>query len=230
MLADIFSPGPQGEKKKMKHLKMVAVSAVAVGALMAMVGASAAIAANSTALCKVATTACPAASVVKATEEVEAKTAAANPPVLTNNIVNVTCKKSSTKLHVSGVTAAPQAGEVDELKFDQCETETGTGCTVTTQGFPANATLEVTTDPNGKLVVTPGTAGNPGAKVVCGVLINCTFTTTSATLTVTGGNPLKAVANKIPLSSTGGFCPKTAEWDAEYLAFAPNAGELYVEG
>jgi hypothetical protein len=221
----------------MKHLKMVAVAAVAVGALMAMAGASSAMAANNTALCKTATNPCT--SLVGASEAVTASSAGA---LLTDNIVNVVCATSSTTLHTSGVTAAPQTGTVNSLSFGGCETEGGAAaCTVTTQGFPANATLEVTTAPNGKLVVTPAAAGNPGAHVVCSPFINCTFTTTSATLTVEGSKvvevegkkvvvPLKAIASGVPLTSTGGLCPKTANWDATYSASTPSSGTLFVEG
>jgi hypothetical protein len=227
-------PGPR--RREMKHLKMVAVAAVAVGALMALAGASSAMAATNTALCKVDTLACPTASIVKSSEAVEAATKATNPPKLTDSIINVLCKKSSTVLHVSGTTAAPETGEVNSLKFEECETEGGASkCQFTTEGFPAKATLETTASTNGKLVVTPGTVGDPGAKMVCSPFINCTFTTASATLAVTGhvvtpATPLKAVANAVPLTSTGGLCPKTAEWDAEYFASSPNLGELYVEG
>jgi hypothetical protein len=206
----------------MKHLKMVAVAAVAVGALMAMVGASSAMAANSTILCK-GTGTC---SAVTSSEPITGSSTNAE---LTSNIVNVICHTSSTEFHVSGATGAPETGTANALSFGSCETSSGTACTVTTQGFPASATLEhIIPGVDGKLTVT----GSPGAKVVCGVLINCTFTTSKAELAFHGSvgtTKATAVASAIPLSSTGGLCPKTANWDATYTVSAPNSGILTVQ-
>jgi hypothetical protein len=206
----------------MKHLKMIAVAAVAVGALMAMAGASSAFAANSTALCKVGTNPCPAASVVGSGEAVSASSTNA---LLEDSIVNVTCKKSATELHVSGTTAAPETGTANSLSFSECETTSGTACTVTTQGFPANGTVEVGTAPNGTLTVNKTGSASPGAHVTCGIFINCTFSTPSASLALTGGSPLKAVA-KVTLEREGGICPKTATWNATYNT----SSAYFVEG
>jgi hypothetical protein len=52
-------------------------------------------------------------------------------------------------------------------------------------------------------------------------VINCTFTTASASLGVTGGSPAIAKANGITLTQNGITCPSEAHWDAEYEVLEP---------
>jgi hypothetical protein len=139
-------------------------------------------------------------------------------PTLSTSIVTVVCSSSAAALKTTteGEESMPVEAQLASLSFSECKTTSGTKCEVTTQGFPANGSLVVTTAPNGTLTVTPATAGTPGAKVVCGVFINCTFTTSSAKLAVEGGDPLKAVASAIALDRVGGICPKSASWTATY--------------
>jgi hypothetical protein len=99
-------------------------------------------------------------------------------------------------------------------------------------GLPGQRNVEVTTAPNGTLTVNKTGTVSPGAHVTCGIFINCTFATPSASLAVageTGSSQMKAVAN-VTLEREGGICPKAATWSATYNTITPNAGHLFVEG
>jgi hypothetical protein len=208
----------------MKRLKFIGLAVCAVAAVMAFAGAASASAAESSVLCETNTTPCTSAVPTGTTVS-----ASSNSAVLSTSIATVTCEESATSLKATEGThkEGAQLGEITALSFGKCKTNTGTSCTVTTTGIPAKSALQYTTLMNGTLTVTPKTT-NPGATVVCGGLINCTFTTASAALSVEGGEPLVAKANGITLNRSGGICPSTSTWTATYKATTPNSGKLWV--
>jgi hypothetical protein len=198
----------------MKYVKMLGLAAMAAMALMAVGGAGTASAAE---LCTENKAPCPTEKKHGAGTTIEASVVGT--ATLTTNTTNVHCSVSD--VHGTTTTAGGSGkavlGEIESLSFEQCETSGGTECEVTTQGFPASASLVATGGGNGTMTVT----GEPGAHVQCGFFINCTFTTKSIALDVTGGNPAHVTASEEELLRSGGFCPTVSKWDATYKVNAP---------
>jgi len=202
---------------------MLSLAAVAAAALMALVGVGSASAAE---LCSTSTTPCSGTKYLSGTTfhaELESGTLA----TLTNSISNVTCEKSTVagKTTSNGGSGTTITGEITGLTFtSNCKTASGTACTVTVINLPYPATISGGGTAEGsKSTLTVSDPSGAGATVVCGFLINCTFTTTDATLTVTnqpGGTP--TVSASVNLSRSGGFCPSTSTWDAAYIIDSPD--------
>lgn len=205
----------------MKHLKILGLAVVAAMALAAFAGASTA---SATELCSTNTSPCTGTKYGSGTT-VHTVLKSSTVATLTNPITNVTCTESTTHGTTTnaGGKGVAVTGKITTFTFGGCKTSGGTPCTVTSVnvGTGYNASIAATGGGNGTLTVTSSNVGNPGAKVECGILINCTFTTASAALGVTGGNPAIAKANAIPLLRAGGFCPSEAKWDAEYEVLQP---------
>jgi hypothetical protein len=202
----------------MKYLKMLGVAAIAALGLMAFGAGSA----SATELCSTNTSPCTGTKYNSGTA-VTSQLKSGTQATLTTNITNVHCKKSTVagSTTSSGGKGLAVTGTITNLTFTECATTGGTACTVTTLNKPYAASIVATGGGNGTLQVTSGGSGNPGATVVCGFLINCTFSTASAVLGVTGGNPAIAKANGIALARQGGLCPSQSLWDAEYEATSP---------
>jgi hypothetical protein len=102
-------------------------------------------------------------------------------------------------------------------------------CTVAkATGLPwKSMTAVTTTAPNGRLEV----KNTIGGEFTCGG-INCQYSAASAgtkgEITITGGEPAKLTASKVPMSKIGGsgFCSATAEWDGVYAISTP--GSLFL--
>jgi hypothetical protein len=201
----------------MKYLKLMGLAAIATLALTAFGAGSA----SAAVLCKVAPNASneclPSTNIYPTGTKLTGTLKTGTLATLTNSLGNVICKKSSLSGELTNGSTA--TGVITGFSFSECERE-GKPCTVTTTleaGKNHHAQATATTAGNGTLAVTKGTNGqNPGAFVECGSFIKCTFTTEKATLTVTGGAPATAIANKISLLRSGGLCPAEANWDAEY--------------
>jgi hypothetical protein len=224
----------------MKQLKIIGLALVAVAALTALVGATGAQAAGGPAsLCKESTSAaCPAAKQYPSGTVLAGETKSGTATwsnvtegaKLATNLGNVICDSSVTG-HTTEATNATSglAGVITALTFTNC-TLAGNTCTVSTVHLPYHS--EILTEGvtgKGTLVATSGGTGNPGATVVCGELINCTYTIASAKLPVTGGAPMvaNAKAENIALGKEGGKCTETAKWTATYLLTSPNE-EVFV--
>src|SRR4051794_37824167 len=204
----------------MKQFKMLGLAAIAALGLMVMVGAGTA---SATELCSTNTSPCT-GTVYTSGTTVSAQLKAGTTAVLTNPISDVICTKSTTTGKTTsngGGKGVPVTGKIESLEFTGCQTRSGVACTVKTLNIPYSASITATGSGNGTLTVTSGGTGNPGATVVCATLINCTFSTASASLGVTGGNPAFAKANAIALTPSGGICPLESHWDAEYEVTAP---------
>jgi len=200
----------------MKHIKMMGLAIVAALALTAIAGAATASA--SAVLCSTNTDPCTGTKYGSGTK-ISAQLKSGTHATLTTSTTNVTCTKST----VAGSTNTAEGhGEISTFSFSGCTTSSGTACTVKAVNLNYTATANPSGGGNGTLTVSPGPkGGNPGASVECGALINCTFTVSSITLGVTGGNPATIVANNEPLERTGGFCPSTANWHATYEVTSP---------
>ena len=211
--------GVQGEKT-MKYLKIFGLAAVVAAVAMALVGAGSA---SATALCSANEEEC--ASPLGTGTTVKASLKAGTEAVLVTDLATVKCTTSSTSGKTTSGAGPSVAGVIETLSFSGCKAG-ALNCTVgSALSLPYNASITATGGGNGKLVVSKGSGGgNPGATVTCLGLIECTFRTPSATLTVTGGNPAVAKAKEVELTErTGLRCPsKEAKWTAEYAVSEPN--------
>lgn len=198
----------------MKYVRILGLVAAAAMAVMAFGGGTA----SAAQLC--ANAASEANGCGKNGTQAKAETAAdvtgtSTNAILTSSITDVTCTDSHTTINPNSSTGTPITGTVDVLTFGgECETSGGTECHVTTVNLPYEASIEGTT-------LTVKDAVGAGAVVECGFLINCTFTTKEAKLSITNGTPTTATASKVVLNRSGGFCPATAEWHATYSTTSP---------
>jgi len=215
----------------MKHLKMMGLAVLAVLALTAVAGAGTASA--SATVCSTNTSPCTGI-LYGAGTKITAQLAAGSVATLTTSIGNVVCKKSTVAGVLTGHKAAegekptiPSGhGEITGLTFTECVLTpffgNPTNCTVTAINLNYTVTAVATGGGNGDLTITAkGSQGPPGATVVCGSLINCSFTSSHLVLDVTGGNPALVHAKEEELSRTGGLCPSTSKWDATYEVTSP---------
>jgi hypothetical protein len=200
----------------MKNLTHLALAGVAALILMMGIGAGTA---SATELCSTNTSPCTGTKYgtgTKLTAQLKSGTAA----TLTTSIGNVVCKKST----LAGVTTSaggpgttPVSGEVTSLTFTECVFGSSTPCTVSVVNLPWKLTAEKTGETTFNVIV----SGSPGVTLVCGSFINCTFSQTSMTLSGTGGSPAIVKATAIGLNRSGGLCPSTASFDAEYEVTSP---------
>lgn len=216
---DSIVAGEQGEKT-MKYLKMMGLAAVAAMALTAFAGAGSA---SATALCSANEEEC--ASPFGSGTAIEASLKTGTKAVLKTDLATVECNKSTTTGKTTSGAGASVTGVVESLSFTECKTTGGTNCTATAVSLPYSGSITATGGGNGSLAVTKGSGGgNPGATVTCLGVIECTFRTSSAALSVTGGSPAVAKAAGIELAERAGLlCPsKEAKWTAEYSVSKPN--------
>jgi len=210
------------KENSVRYLKILAVSAVAAAAMMAVVGAGTASA--KTILCTgnppgtTKSSECP-AGVHEWTWPAPQKIKAhAVNPVLETSLVNVECNESATEVEPSSDNSATTiAGKVTALSFTGCHIQgSTTACTVTVENLPYTGSIEGTV--GGKTESSKLSVNNPRAKVVCGSFINCTYSQASVSLAGTNGLPTQFVANT-SLANVGGlFCPSTSTWKATYKA------------
>jgi hypothetical protein len=200
----------------MKKLTQLAVAGAAALILTMAVGAATA---SATELCSTNTSPCTGTKYgtgTKLTGQLKSGTAA----TLTTSLGNVVCKKSTlagVTTSAGGPGSTPVSGEVTGVTFTECILGASTPCTVQVLNLPWKLTAEKTGETTFNVVV----SGSPGVTVVCGFLINCTFSQTSMTLSGTGGSPAIVKATAIGLNRSGGFCPSTASFDAEYEVTSP---------
>jgi hypothetical protein len=216
------------EKIPMKYLKMLGLAVIAAAAVTAFLGAGSA---SATVLCTENTEPCntehPAGKMYKPGDLIHG---VATDPLLTAS-PEITCASSTVTLEVSttGSAATSPTGKITELTFSTCKVNSGifsgTPCTVTSIRKPYSATATLGTKPNGTLTVVSGGSGSPGAKIICGGFLECTFSNTDFSLPITGGaaNVAAVTAKEVPLTIEGGGfgCPASAKWDAVYKATTP---------
>lgn len=212
----------------MKSIRILGLGVVAALAMMAFVGAGSA---SAVTLCNTNESTCSTEHMYSANTAISAHLKAGTVALLKTNIVNVKCSVSETSGETTARNGSPLPGLIKSLSFEECETVAGTPCTVTVVHLdathPYNASIAATGGGNGSLTVTGNSLGNPGATVECAKVINCTFTTASARLSVTGGTMAVAKATEVVLSQTGSLCPSTSTWNAEYEVRTPRT--LFIE-
>jgi hypothetical protein len=203
----------------MKHVKTLCLAAVASLALLATVGAGAASASE---LCSTNTSPCSGTKYGAGTS-IHGQLASGTTATLTSDLVSVHCTASTVGGEITNGGGAEEdvTGKITQLSFTSCKTGGGTNCTVTTVGIGGTQTPHAvglaSGEGNGVMTVTPEAGDpNPGATVVCGLLINCTFRTPHIELDVTGGEPAHVTAAVEELQWSGGLCPSEAFWDATY--------------
>jgi hypothetical protein len=199
-------------------MKMLGLVVAAALAAMAFVGAGSA---SATTLCKANENPCnnPYPSGTKVKAQLETGTEA----VLTTSLATVKCTVSKSEGVTKAQSGEPLPGEVTNLTFESCKTGL-VGCTVSTVNLPYTAAVSATGGGNGTFTASSSGKGNPGAKVVCVGVLNCTFTTAEATLTALGGEPARLKAEGVELEQTGELCPTTSTWTATYKVTEPTKG------
>lgn len=204
-----------------KYTKMLGLAAVAALALMAFVGTSGA--AASAKVCSTAGTgaACAAGHGNEYTTQNLAASTGAGVATLTSGFARVECPSTMT-----GTSTHGGSGTITALNFAVAScTSTLGSCTVAkATNLPWNSTAVKTTAPNGKLEV----SSTVGGEFTCGG-VNCQYSApnagTKGEVVVTGGEPAKVTATKVPMSKIGGsfFCSATSEWDGVYTVTTPSS-------
>jgi hypothetical protein len=200
-------------------IKMLGLAGIAAIAAMAFLGAGTA---SATTLCKTSAGAGKCGSVYGVGTKISASSTEAT---LVTSLGTVVCKKStvSGKTTSAGGAGLPVNGSVEALTFSECKLGS-TSCTVSAVHLNYTASVAWTSGDNGTFTVGKGTGGAPGAHVVCGAFIDCTFTGEGIQLDVDGGSPALVLAKAEPLArESGGFlCPSSSTWTATYTVTAPN--------
>jgi hypothetical protein len=202
----------------MKHLKQFALAAAVM--LVAALGVGAG-SASATEFCSTNTSPCTGTMYGPGTK-LSGKLTTGKSAVLTNSLDPVTCREGTINGEMTstgGSGSTPISGKVSSVAWTNCIDSFGNACTASAQGLPWSLTGEKTGTSTFNVVV----SGSPGVQVICsGGLLNCTFSQTSLTLTGVNGAPARVTATAVGLNTSGGFCPKTASYDAEYDVTAPN--------
>jgi hypothetical protein len=199
----------------MKPLKLLGLALVAALAAMALAGTTSVSA--KAILCSTNTNPCTGTKYGTGTKFI-GNLKAGTVSTLTTSIGNVVCKKSTIR---GATTNAEGHGELTSLTFTECALGSTT-CEVKAVNLNYTVTFIPTGGGNGDLTITPKAGGgNPGASVVCGSFINCTFSSSHIVLRLIGGNPAILIAQEVELSRSGGLCPSISKWDAEYEVTSP---------
>jgi hypothetical protein len=182
--------------------------------------------ARATELCETSITPCSSGKYSSGTI-VHAQLQANTVATLTTSIVSVTCPESTVvgKTTSSGGAGSAVTGEINQLVFSgHCHTSSGTTCEVESVNLPYTISLSGGGTPSrAKSTLNVLDPVGAGAYVKCGALLDCTFTTKSALLSVTnqaGGTPTLTAG--VSLSRAGSICPPTATWDATYIMTTPD--------
>jgi hypothetical protein len=222
----------------MKYMKMLGLAAVAALALMAVVGAgtasAAAVVCSTTGETANATCTTAGSKQVKNGQAIDATLKPGTVAELTSTFDNVKCSTSTVAGQVTN--GGTGAGDIESMTFSSCTDSFGGTCTADTSASSANKWPATTTahqnnaetgekhDGNGTMTVT-----NITGKFSCPIG-TCRYTASSATTTVTGGEPATVTATKVSLnreevSSFG--CSATATWSGTYTVTTPNSLWLY---
>jgi len=204
-----------------KHGSVVGLVAVAALALTAFVGTSGA--AASAKVCSTAGTgaACAAGHGNEYTTQNLAGSTGSGVAISTTGFARIECPSTMTGQvgHGGSVTMSVTT------TVSSCTSTLGS-CTVDkATGLPwGSGTAVTTTAPNGKLEVN----NTVGGEFTCGG-VNCQYSApnagTKGEIVISGGEPAKITATKVPMSKIGGsvFCSATGEWDAVYTVSTPSS-------
>jgi len=206
----------------MKHLKMLALAAVAVGALMAFIGAGSA---SATVICSTTVEPCPAGQKWTGSISMTIPSGASANLVNTSNEALDTCtgSESAGPLTNTGSSTTTVTGTVETLSWS--------GCT-----FPTNTITK------GKLEVHRIAGTHNGTVTADGtfeVTINTVFfgsciygvTSGNSIGDLTEGNPgvfhANAVAEKF--SGSAFACPSTSKWTGTYQVTSPSNTTMSIQ-
>lgn len=211
----------------MKYSKIVGLAVLAAVAMAAFVGSGVA---AGNAICKTNTNPCPAESMYKPNDVIEA--------TAVNTVITafpeLTCTDAFTKVKVTKTGSATEnvTGEVTAFSFSGCKADVilNPSCNVAAENLPYHAEV-LGTGVGASLTLRKGPSGEePSATVTCAGIINCTFASPDLNLALVGGNPGTVLANEEELKiSEGGFgCPEEGLFDADYKAIGENTSTFVV--
>jgi hypothetical protein len=150
---------------------------------------------------------------------------------LENSIGPVTCGQSTVKGKTTAESGEPLPGEITAQELAKCSITVGgkvTACGGSTSvNLPYSSSLAWKAfSLDGQWRWKSSGAGNPGFRLECGAVMNCTFTATEPIAELFGGNPAAFGVKKIGMARTGGICPTSSNWSAAW-SFT-NPVPLYV--
>lgn len=197
----------------MRNIKILGLCLLAALAAMAFVGAGTA---SATKLCSVNTSPCPAGNTYAKGTAIKAQLVPGGTSTMSSGFVNITCTEST----ISGKTtsdggAGAVTGSISSVTWKNCTSGLG-ACTASALNTPWSA--EVTgSGGNGTMTIS-----GAGGKFTCGGT-TCEYSSSKASVSVSGGNPATIKASNISFSKIGGgfLCSSTASWSGTYEATAP---------
>jgi hypothetical protein len=206
----------------MKHLKMLALAAVAAGALMAFIGAGTA---SATTLCSTTAESCPVGQRWVAGTALGFSLEPGTSLIQqVGDTVIKTCKGSTIRGEItnSGSSTSTVSGKIIELTWQDCTHST---VTLMLGGFEIH---KITGTSNGTVTATSETTWTTKNPIFGSCIWGVSAGTDLGTLTE--GKPavldLFAVINKTSGSAVA--CPETASWPATYTLTEPSSTTLSV--
>jgi hypothetical protein len=184
-------------------------------ALLSCLGASPALAVQTT-LCKVGEEECAAGNRYENGENLNAKWAGWE---LNTTLGVVDCLESELKGKTNAKSGEPLQTEITSMSAKQCTFGPNKNpCTVTVVNLPYSASLGwIALTLDGQWRWKSSGKGAPGFTVVCGAIIECSFTVAEPILEIFGGNPAGVVASKIAMAAEKGLmCPAATTWTAAW--------------
>jgi len=206
----------------MKYAKMLALAAVAAGALMAFIGAGTA---SATVLCSTTAEPCPAGQNWAAGTTLDFSIPSGSSAKLTTTEGEAidTCTTSTVKGKITNAGSATEtvAGSVEELTWGSCTFPTNTITKGSLEVHKIAGTSDGTVTAGGTFEVTVNTIffGSCIFKVEKGVDLGKLLEGKPATFEA------NAVATKVV---GGGVCPESALWSAKYTLTSPTNTTLSV--
>ncbi len=202
----------------MAHRKIIGL-AIGAAVLFALVSGSNAQAA--TALCKKTESPCSVLNLWLSGTQLSAATTPGSPAQFTTKAAGTVSCESTMALKTNEATASfSLAVETQSVSWSGCKLS-GSACTVTSIFFPTSGSLTNAGAGIGLLTPTGGSFS-----VVCGVIINCTYTPNGPTLEFSGGGIPYVRADAELLLGTGKACPAST-WDGKYWISQPS-GVIWV--
>jgi len=206
----------------MIRLKVWVVALLSALAFSVLIGVGPA---SATELCSTRTDPCS-GTMYGAGTAVKVSLVAGSSATFTGTVGAVTCKQ----FDFSGLTKSTGGpfftvtGEITAATLGGCTDNFGAPCNAKPQNLAWAFEIHAveTASGNGTMTLSP-----PAAVIECELGIDCTFSVTSALLNVSGGNPARLKAIKVPLtpkpSGTHMICPSgTVAWSAEWAIATPS--------
>jgi hypothetical protein len=200
----------------MRFIKMLGLAAVAAIAAMVLFGASSA---SAVSLCKKSATVLP-----ETCEEAYPFGTTVATQLLAGSIAKlkaepigtVECKKSNVTGKTTELKEESLLGTIETVSFAECFLGP-TKCTVTVEGLPYTAHLKLFPAKEGYHL----TVLNGKAKVVCGLVLSCTFGAPEILFKLLHPTPWRLQVAQELNREGGSPCPSTSFWEATYEVTAP---------